>query len=149
MTTVAKRSSRLSAAATGLALTLLLTAPLLALMLLAQTTSGLAFAPFDVFDWVSRILPGGVITAGIDGLVRVLGALGLSVADTAKFAEQALATGLMHPRSVYVLPNGDILIVEANGPAAPVNRPKDLIMGWVKSIGGTSGRFGSMFFAVR
>jgi glucose/arabinose dehydrogenase len=37
-----------------------------------------------------------------------------------------LATGLMHPRALYPLPNGDILIVEATGPAVPVLRPKDL-----------------------
>ncbi len=28
----------------------------------------------------------------------------------------ALANGFEHPRSLYVLPNGDILVVEANGP---------------------------------
>src|SRR5882724_13114174 len=28
---------------------------------------------------------------------------------------QALATGLEHPRSLYVLPNGDVLVVESNG----------------------------------
>jgi len=38
-----------------------------------------------------------------------------------------LATGLMHPRALYPLPNGDILIVEATGPAVPVLRPKDLL----------------------
>ena len=31
----------------------------------------------------------------------------------------ALASGLMHPRFVYALPNGDILIVESNGPKQP------------------------------
>ena len=49
---------------------------------------------------------------------------------------QALATGLSHPRSVYALPNGDILVVESSGPPAPVSRPKDLIMGWVQSFAG-------------
>ena len=45
----------------------------------------------------------------------------------------ALAAGLEHPRQPYVLPNGDILIVEANGPGyEPITRPKDLIMGWVQ-----------------
>src|SRR5882757_10891507 len=29
---------------------------------------------------------------------------------------RALATDLEHPRSVYVLPNGDVLVVESNGP---------------------------------
>ncbi|WP_374943278.1 PQQ-dependent sugar dehydrogenase [Sphingomonas sp.] len=47
---------------------------------------------------------------------------------------QALATGLLHPRMVYVLPNGDILAVQAKSPPVePVKRPKDPITGWVKN----------------
>ncbi len=46
---------------------------------------------------------------------------------------QALARGLQHPRSLYVLPNGDVLVVESGGPTAPINRPKDLIMGWIEA----------------
>ncbi|MEO7239777.1 MAG: sorbosone dehydrogenase family protein, partial [Sphingomicrobium sp.] len=46
---------------------------------------------------------------------------------------QALASGLLHPRFVYVLPNGDILAVQAKGPPPePVKRPKDPIVGIVK-----------------
>jgi hypothetical protein len=45
---------------------------------------------------------------------------------------QALATGLKNPRSVYVLPNGDILVVEADGPPAPINRPKEIVMNWME-----------------
>jgi glucose/arabinose dehydrogenase len=41
-----------------------------------------------------------------------------------------------HPRSVYVLPNGDVLVAETGGPTAPINRPKDLIMGWVQAFVG-------------
>jgi glucose/arabinose dehydrogenase len=55
----------------------------------------------------------------------------------------ALATGLEHPRFVYVLPNGDVLVVEANGPKAPINRPKDLIMGWVQNYAGTHAKGGN------
>ena len=62
---------------------------------------------------------------------------------------EALATGLMHPRAVYTLPNGDILVVESNGPKAPVNRPKDLIMGWIKSFGGTGGKGGNRITLLR
>ena len=48
---------------------------------------------------------------------------------------EALATGLQHPRSLYVLPNGDILVVESKSPGTdPIKRPKDLVMGWVKSL---------------
>jgi glucose/arabinose dehydrogenase/uncharacterized membrane protein len=49
---------------------------------------------------------------------------------------QAFAMGLVHPRSIYVLPNGDVLVAETSGPPAPVNRPKDIIMGWVKGLAG-------------
>jgi glucose/arabinose dehydrogenase len=45
---------------------------------------------------------------------------------------EALATGLKGPRSVYVLPNGDILVVETGGPKAPINRPKEFVMAWVE-----------------
>ena len=49
---------------------------------------------------------------------------------------EALARDLKHPRSLTVLPNGDVLVVETSGPAAPVNRPKDLVMGWVEAFSG-------------
>jgi len=48
---------------------------------------------------------------------------------------QALATGLQHPRSVYTLPNGDILVVESISPNLdPVTRPKNIVMKWVESL---------------
>jgi glucose/arabinose dehydrogenase len=48
---------------------------------------------------------------------------------------EALATGLSHPRSLTVLPNGDVLVVESTGPGVePVKRPKDLVMGFVMSL---------------
>ena len=47
---------------------------------------------------------------------------------------EALAAGLEHPRSVYVLPNGDVLIVESKAPPAPpIGRPKDLVMQWMEA----------------
>jgi glucose/arabinose dehydrogenase len=52
----------------------------------------------------------------------------------------ALATGFQHPRSLYVLPNGDVLVVESNGPKAPVFRPKDIITGWVQSFAGAKAK---------
>ena len=60
--------------------------------------------------------------------------------DTPKAAAglkvQALATGFVHPRSLYVLPNGDVLVIESNGPKAPVFRPKDIVTGWVQWFAG-------------
>ena len=53
---------------------------------------------------------------------------------------KALATGLKHPRSVYVLPNGDVLAVESVAPpAASIKRPKDLIMDWIESMATSAG----------
>src|SRR5207248_2612898 len=52
----------------------------------------------------------------------------------------ALATGFAHPRSLYVLPNGDVLVVESNGPKAPIYMPKDIITGWVQSFAGAKAK---------
>ena len=62
---------------------------------------------------------------------------------------QALATGLVHPRQLYVLPNGDILVVESSGPKAPVNRPKDIIMKWVVNYAGAGAPGGQRITLLR
>jgi glucose/arabinose dehydrogenase len=40
----------------------------------------------------------------------------------------AFATGLIHPRWMLVLPNGDVLVAETDAKPEPVKRPKDVIM---------------------
>lgn len=55
-------------------------------------------------------------------------------------AIKALATGLVHPRVLYTLPNGDILVVESSGPPEPVSRPKEIIMGWVQGHAGAGAK---------
>src|ERR1700732_2079065 len=62
---------------------------------------------------------------------------------------QALATGLQHPRSLYVLPNGDVLVVESNGPKAPLYRPKDIITGWVQSFAGAKAKDANRITLIR
>ncbi|MDH2310916.1 PQQ-dependent sugar dehydrogenase [Methylobacterium brachiatum] len=47
---------------------------------------------------------------------------------------KALATGLKSPRSLLVLPNGDILVAESGGPTPPINRPKEIVMGWLEGL---------------
>ena len=69
----------------------LLTAPLMGVMYLAGELWGLPFIPYDLFDWVSRVLPGAVVTFGIDLMIDALRLVGASVADTAKTAEKILA----------------------------------------------------------
>lgn len=69
----------------------LITAPMIALMYLGNQILDLAFVPFDVFNWMARLLPGPVITFGIDLMIDTLRFLGVNVADTAKIAEQIMA----------------------------------------------------------
>ena len=46
---------------------------------------------------------------------------------------QAFARDLNHPRNVALLPNGDVLVVESQGPNLdPVTRPKNPIVSWVQ-----------------
>ncbi len=48
------------------------------------------------------------------------------------FAVNAFASGLDHPRTLYVLPNGDVLVAETNAPKKPDESPG--IRGWVTGI---------------
>ena len=43
----------------------------------------------------------------------------------AGFRVTAFATGLDHPRNLYTLPNGDVLVAETNRPPPPEEGPKD------------------------
>jgi len=56
-------------------------------------------------------------------IVKIAPAVGWPVGATPKAAEgftvNALVAGLDHPRFLHVLPNGDILVVETNGPERP------------------------------
>src|SRR5262245_23446313 len=64
--------------------------PVLALLYLGESLASLPFVPFDLFDWLARVLPGGVLTAGIDALVRLITAFNLGPTSVAaKRIEQA------------------------------------------------------------
>lgn len=75
----------------GMLVGLVLTASLTGVMYLADHLVGLPFVPFDLFDWITRVLPGPVITFGIDLMIDSMRLLGLGVADSAKTAEQIVA----------------------------------------------------------
>lgn len=49
------------------------------------------------------------------------------------FRVQAFATGLDHPRWLYRLPNGDILVAESNAPPKPDDK-KGGIRGWIQGL---------------
>ena len=69
----------------------------MAVSFLGWKLAGLPFAPFDIFDWFVRLLPGAVVTFAIESSVatsRVFGVTNISVA--AKAGDQALAiSGLL------------------------------------------------------
>ena len=52
------------------------------------------------------------------------------------FQVAAFAQGLTHPRWLYVLPNGDVLVAETNGPGEPVKGLKDMVMKTVMKTAG-------------
>jgi glucose/arabinose dehydrogenase len=81
---------------------------------------------------------------------RAIGwAAGQTPAVPAGLEVRAFATGFAHPRSVYALPNGDVLVVETNGPDAPVNRPKDYVMGMYQAVGGSAAPGGNRITLLR
>jgi len=62
---------------------------------------------------------------------------------------QAFARGLKNPRSVYVLPNGDVLVAETDGPPAPINRPKEFIMNLIEKQAHSSVKAGQRILLLR
>ena len=69
----------------------LLTAALTGLMYLANKLVDLPFIPYELFDWITRVLPGGLVTFGIDLMIDGMRMANVSVADSAKTAEQIAA----------------------------------------------------------
>lgn len=69
------------------------TPALMAVMFLGERFAGMPFVPFDFFNWIARILPGALITFGIDSMVDTLIAVGLgaNLDDAAKTAERIMA----------------------------------------------------------
>ena len=84
-----------SRALTGLAAGALLGAALLAVFTLGLH-AGLPNPAYAVFEWQVRVLPGRLVIFGLETTLRVLEDLGLSIKNTSKVTEEALAlTGLL------------------------------------------------------
>jgi DMSO/TMAO reductase YedYZ molybdopterin-dependent catalytic subunit len=77
-----RRPSLLSGVLLGALVGGLTSLPLIALSYLGNRLAGLPFIPFDVFDWLARVLPGRVIIATIENMVTVIRALNLGATDT-------------------------------------------------------------------
>ena len=63
---------------------------------------------------------------------------------------EKIADGLLHPRQPYTLPNGDVLVVESNGPGQePVTTPKQFIANRVKNNSGKGAKGGDRITLLR
>jgi glucose/arabinose dehydrogenase len=63
---------------------------------------------------------------------------------------EKIAGGLLHPRQLLALPNGDVLVVESNGPGTEaVTTPKQLIAGIVKGRSGKAAKGGNRITLLR
>jgi glucose/arabinose dehydrogenase len=105
----------------------------------------------DSFDIKTQIGPNPVLPAPQQYLfppMKLAPVVGWKTGETPTVASgltvQAMATGLEHPRSVYTLPNGDVLVVESRSPdLEPFTRPKNIVMnaveGFVTSAGQSKG----------
>jgi len=63
---------------------------------------------------------------------------------------EKIASVLLHPRQLLVLPNQDVLVVEANGPGEEaVTTPKQVIAGIVKGKSGKGGKGGNRITLLR
>ncbi|VXC97253.1 L-sorbosone dehydrogenase [Burkholderia sp. 8Y] len=70
------------------------------------------------------------------------------VADGLKI--EGIASGLEHPRQVYALPNGDILVAESSSPEEePVTTPKQLVAGMVQTRSGKEAKGGNRITLLR
>ena len=103
----------------------LLTLALTSVLFLADQVAGLPFIPFHVFDYISRILPGALLTFGIDMMVEMIIAFNMGeISVAAKTAEQLMglggffATGTLAITFVYWLMN------------RRVTQARNLVPGW-------------------
>ncbi len=78
----------------GAALAVLLGAPIVAVSAVGTAAADLPFLPYVLFEALTRVLPGRLVTMGIEAMVVVLMRLGLSVRTASKPAEQTLAVML-------------------------------------------------------
>jgi glucose/arabinose dehydrogenase len=63
---------------------------------------------------------------------------------------EKIASGMLHPRQLLLLPNGDVLVVEANGPGTePVTTPKQLLAGMIKGVSGKGAKGGNRITLLR
>ncbi|MFO1249056.1 MAG: sorbosone dehydrogenase family protein [Alphaproteobacteria bacterium] len=82
-------------------------------------------------------------------VVRNVGWNGATPKAAAGLSVKAFARNLKNPRSLYTLPNGDVLVAETEGPKEPINRPKELVMAWIEKKAHSSVKAGNRILLLR
>ena len=82
-------------------------------------------------------------------VVKNVGWAGKTPVAAAGLQIRAFASNLKNPRSLYVLPNGDVLVVETDGPPAPISRPKEFIMNLIEKQAHSSVKAGNRILLMR
>jgi DMSO/TMAO reductase YedYZ molybdopterin-dependent catalytic subunit len=107
------KRSRTPGVLNGLLAASLVTMALIGTLFFGWRMAGLPFTPFDVFDWLTRILPGRLIAFGIGTMVSVIRLLHLGpTSDIAKLAEQVMAIAAVF---IAIVIGGVILFVVLRG----------------------------------
>ena len=116
----------------GVLLSTLLTAPLVAIMYLADQLLDLPFVPFNFFDWFAGVLPGDLLTFGIDLMIDTLLFIGGAEAVTnAKTAEQGMAVLMFATAAIVV---GTLYVALINWTPIRANRTTGLAAGMVLGV---------------
>jgi hypothetical protein len=71
------KDSRVPVVWNGILAATLVTMALIGTLFFGWSVAGLPFVPFDVFDWLTSVLPGRLIAFGIGTMVSVIRALSL------------------------------------------------------------------------
>ncbi|MGF9691531.1 sorbosone dehydrogenase family protein [Rhizobium sp. 0TCS1.26] len=94
------------------------------------------------FDTSQQIGPDPVLpepSASLLPDLKVASVIGWKDGEMPKVADglsiSVYAKDLANPRTVHTLPNGDVLVIQSQGPKGePTSRPKDFIRGWIMAI---------------
>src|SRR5215831_1353121 len=85
------KDSRAPAVWNGVLAISLVTMALIGALFFGWSVAGLPFVPFDVFDWLTRGIPGRLVAFGIGTMVSVIRTLNLGpTSDIAKLAGEVI-----------------------------------------------------------
>lgn len=115
--------------------------------LLLGTSAFIIGCSDNTFDVTTQYGPNPVLPPPEQSLlpdVKVAEVVGWSDDQTPTVADglvvTAYASDLANPRTVHTLPNGDVLVVQSKAPPGkPLNRPKDIIRGFIMSMAAGGG----------